>query len=109
MWKRSHSSPNFNPQGRSRAYVPNKFHIDRMPAGCSIQVNDMQPACTSLLPALCDSHRVGIVGRNLAIVPLVEPHTLLIFDIDRWQDNHCTTHFTKFFNSCKPAAPLFSG
>ena len=39
---------------------------------------------------------------------LIEPHRRAVFDIDRWQNDHCT-NLPKFCRMPRPTSPLFSG
>src|SRR5947209_3712733 len=109
MCQCTHATTNFYMQCGSSADTADDLAVDGLTICSTIKVNNVQPARSGLLPALCYLDRVGIVGCDLGIVSLVEPHAAAIFDINGGKNNHSLAHLTKFLSNCSPIVPLFSG
>ena len=86
--KRAQTTAEFYAEGCFSAYASNQRKINRLALRGCVQINDMQPTGSCCLPALGDLHRVGGIGRDLVVIPLIEPHTLPVFDINCREDDH---------------------
>ena len=76
-----------------------------------VEIDDVDPARAGRVEAPRDRDRIVVVGRLHAVVAPQQPHDLALAEIDRRKEIHGlhATASTKFFNSCIPTAPDFSG
>src|SRR5579883_2062826 len=109
MFQRAQAAAHLNVYTRLTAQALNGSRIDRLAGLCAIQIHHVQPARARLLPAERDLNGIVGIGRHLLIIALEEAHASSINQIDRRQEHHWRTHFTKLLSSCNPTFPLFSG
>src|SRR5437660_6764788 len=82
MCQGTHTSTDLYMQCSSSTDTLDDLHVDRLTLRSPIKIDDVQPAGPSVLPALRNLYRVGVVGGDLGVVSLVESYTATIFDID---------------------------
>ena len=102
-----YSTPEVHLQSRGIGYLPQYGIVDDVFRFSTIQVDDMEPPESLPLKLLSLSHRVVIIDLLAIVITLGEPYTLAVNQVYGW--NNLYHSAKKFFRSCSPALPLFSG